>query len=243
MLTGVALLLAVAAAKPSETPPADLVGTWAVAHVAVNMADQPHWNYRPEDPSLIGRELVVGGDQVRFADVRGTHCEPATWKQEPWTWQELTDGVFLGPKAPATPAAWRVSSPPKRKMTVYVPCGRSTTWQKLSWLVPVGPDRAIMELDPETVLFLVRRKADEKPKPSFSCAKAATPAEKAICESFVLAGWDRSVSLAWQRAQEVGHNDSMDEQKAWLRTRDKCGGDGACLERTMRQRTQDLSQF
>src|SRR3954451_9014877 len=150
MFTEVAFLLAVAAGKTVEPPPAELVGTWEVAHVAVNMADQPHWNYRPEDPSLIGRELVVGADQVRFADFNGTHCEPGTWKRESWTWKELTDGVFLGPKAAATPAAWRVKPPPKGKMMVYVPCGQSTTWQKLSWLVPVGPDRAVMELDPET---------------------------------------------------------------------------------------------
>jgi uncharacterized protein len=97
-----------------------------------------------------------------------------------------------------------------------------------------------LEIDTETVLFLVRRKADEKPKPSFSCTKASTPTEKAICESFVLAGWDRSVSLAWQRAQEFGY-DSMEDQKAFLRTRDKCGGDAACIEKAMAQRTQDLT--
>lgn len=240
MFTEIAFLLAVAATKAVEPLPADMVGTWEVAHVAVNMADQPHWKYRPEDPSLIGRELVVGADQIRFADFKETHCEPATWKRESWTWRQLVDDVFLGLKAPGTPAEWRIKPPPKGKMAVHIPCGHSTTWQRSSWLLPVGPDRAIMEVDFETVLFLVRRKADEKPTPSFSCAKASTPTEKAICGSFLLAGWDRSVALAWRRAQEVGINDSMDEQKAWLRTRDECGGDPACLVRTMEQRTRDL---
>src|SRR4051812_47221608 len=99
MFTEVTFLLAVAAAKTSGPPPADLVGTWEVAHVAVNMANQQHWDYRPEDPSLIGRELVVGNDQIRFADFRENHCEPASWKRESWTWKQLVDGVFLGLKA------------------------------------------------------------------------------------------------------------------------------------------------
>jgi|SRR5450432_2332935 len=242
MFTGIAFLLGVAATKAVEPLPADMVGTWEVAHVAVNMADQPRWNYRPEDPSLIGRELVVGADQIRFADFKENHCEPATWKRESWTWKQLVDGVFLGLKAPETPAEWRIKSPPKGKMAVHIPCAHSKTWQTEVWLLPVGPDRAIMELDFDTVLFLVRRKADERPKPSFSCAKSSTPTEKAICESFVLAGWDRSVSLAWRRAQAAGIIDSVDEQKAWLSTRDKCGGDAACLERTMQQRTDELCQ-
>jgi hypothetical protein len=240
MFTAVTFLLAVAAAKTAEPPPAELVGTWEVAHVAVNMADQPHWKYRPEDPTLIGRELVLRTDQIRFTDFREYHCEPATWKRESGTWKQLVDDVFLGPTARTTPAEWRVKSAQKGKLAVHVPCGQSSTWRQPSWFLPVGPDRAILELDTETVLFLVRRKADAKPTPSFSCAKASTPTEKTICDSFVLAGWDRSVSLAWKRAQEFGY-DSMDDQQSFLRTRDKCGGDAACLERAMAQRTQDLT--
>jgi len=245
MFCGLAFVVAVAAsaAKAPEGPPADLIGTWEVVHVAVDMADQPHWKHRPEDPSLIGRELVIGAEQVRFADFRETHCEPASWKRESWTWKNLVDNVFLGPKSTATPADWRVKAPAKGKMVVHVPCGQSETWQRASWLVTVGPDLAIMELDPETVLFLARRKSDAKPKPSFSCAKASTASEKAICDSFVLSAWDRSVALAWQKAQEAGINDSIDEQKAWLKTRDACAADAVCLEAAMKQRANKLSRF
>ena len=76
-----ALGAAVAVAQAASGPPGDLIGTWEVVHVAVNLADQPHWKHRPEDPSLIGRELVIGADQIRFADFKEAHCEPATWKQ------------------------------------------------------------------------------------------------------------------------------------------------------------------
>ena len=127
-------------------------------------------------------------------------------------------------------------------MKVHVPCGLSKTWQTASWFLPVTPDRAILELDPETVVFLARRKADATPAPSFSCAKATTPTEKAICGDFVLAGWDRSVSLAWRKAHEDGINDATDEQKSWLQGRDKCAGVAACLEAAMKQRTRQLSQ-
>lgn len=240
MFSELALVLAVVGVQSAGAPAADLIGTWEVAHVGVNMADQPHWNYRPEDPQLVGRELVVSSDQIRFADFNGTRCAPATWKRESWSWKDLTDEVFLGPKSSATPAEWKLKTVPRGKVTVHVPCGHSPSWTKRSWLVAIAPDKVIFELDPETVLFLARRRDDAKPKPSFSCAKASSATEKAICGSFVLAGWDRSVALAWQHAIEVGKNDSMDDQKAWLHTRDKCGSDAACLERVMRDRTTEL---
>ncbi|HEY8927316.1 MAG TPA: hypothetical protein VIU64_23195 [Polyangia bacterium] len=49
--------------------------------------------------------------------------------------------------------------------------------------------------------------------------------------------------MAWQKAQEAGINDSVDEQKAWLKTRDDCASDVACLETVMKQRTAKLSRF
>jgi uncharacterized protein YecT (DUF1311 family) len=53
-----ALLGAVARAE-EQAPPAALIGSWDVEHVAVDEQDQMHWDVRPDDPQLLGRELTI----------------------------------------------------------------------------------------------------------------------------------------------------------------------------------------
>jgi uncharacterized protein len=109
------------------------------------------------------------------------------------------------------------------------------------WVVLEGSDKLIMHLDIQVMLVLGRRPLATKPSPSFPCAKATTPTEKAICGSFVLAAWDRRVALAWHQLNETGlRANEFEEQKTWLRSRDTCLSDAACLEKTMSQRVQDL---
>jgi uncharacterized protein len=100
----------------------------------------------------------------------------------------------------------------------------------------------VMHLDSQVMLILTRRRPDAKPRASFSCDKASTPTEKAICGSFTLAALDRSVALAWRRSSVSSgvSAERLQEQKAWLRTRDACGTDAACLERVMDQRITQL---
>jgi hypothetical protein len=66
--------------------------------------------------------------------------------------------------------------------------------------------------------------------------------EKSICSSFSLAAWDRSVALGWRRLTANGTaSGDLEEQKAWLRTRDACGADAACLEEQLKRRALNLA--
>ena len=77
--------------------------------------------------------------------------------------------------------------------------------------------------------------------PSFDCAKAGTPTERAICTSPVLSSLDRALTDAWSsRRQRDGSGELLAEQRRWIAKRDACGSNAACLERSMRDRVEVL---
>lgn len=68
------------------------------------------------------------------------------------------------------------------------------------------------------------------PGPSFDCSRAGTPTEIAICATPSLAALDRALAEAWSASGRRA------DQTAWLRSRDACGADVACLTQSMRAR-------
>ncbi|MCO6185404.1 lysozyme inhibitor LprI family protein [Rhizobium sp. L1K21] len=64
--------------------------------------------------------------------------------------------------------------------------------------------------------------------PSFDCAKANAPEEKAICGDDVLSELDVMVSKAYE-GFEAYHQPKKDVARALLQDRAKCGADKACL--------------
>jgi uncharacterized protein YecT (DUF1311 family) len=71
------------------------------------------------------------------------------------------------------------------------------------------------------------------PVPSFDCARAGNATEDAICSSVALARLDRDVAGAYRGKQRYADDaektTTRDSQRAWLGTRNACGGDIACL--------------
>jgi uncharacterized protein YecT (DUF1311 family) len=235
----------------SETtgPPASLLGTWDVMNVLVDGADQPHWQYRPDDPEIMGRELLVKPDRVQFNFGREANCVDPGWRSRKATWGYLMEMGF--PRAgdtPTTPADYGLKVSRKTTVNVYSFCtppasklrpGAVWFWAFDDvWIVQQSPDRLVMHLGSQVMLILARRPADARPRASFPCQKASTPAEKTICGSFTLAALDRSVAMAWRRLTENGRADSelLEQQRAWLQTRDACVTDEVCLEREMKDR-------
>jgi len=71
--------------------------------------------------------------------------------------------------------------------------------------------------------------------PSFDCAKASTPVEKAICASGDLSALDKQIADEYPAALSIGQA-KVAEQRAWLVQRDKaCAPDYAteCLRRVL----------
>ena len=74
-------------------------------------------------------------------------------------------------------------------------------------------------------------------KPSFSCAKAQTPTERAICKSETLSRLDVQLSNLYAAARRTRHAKRYKQtQRAWLKKRNACGSNASCLEQRYRER-------
>lgn len=82
-------------------------------------------------------------------------------------------------------------------------------------------------------------------EPSFDCARAQSPSEKAICASDELSRLDRALSEAYKKAfsqQASGYRETFKGQQiAWIAGRDQCGGDALCLAAAISQRIEVLA--
>lgn len=81
--------------------------------------------------------------------------------------------------------------------------------------------------------------------PSFPCSKATTTTERTICAVPRLAAMDEALASAYRSAgaSNIGAGAARalrDEQRKWLRARDACGADVACLEASYRARADDI---
>jgi uncharacterized protein len=79
--------------------------------------------------------------------------------------------------------------------------------------------------------------------PSFDCARAAKPAERAICRDFELAKLEREVTDAYLRARALNgpaERELTSRQRIWLASRDACGPDKTCLMQSMGGRLNEL---
>ena len=80
--------------------------------------------------------------------------------------------------------------------------------------------------------------------PSFDCTRASSPTEQAICGSGDLAELDRAVARNYATAMATqnaaGRARLQEDQRTWIRQRDRCGADEMCLVTAMGQRSQAL---
>ena len=258
MVAGVALFMIVAghAAPVDADLPAAIAGTWDVETVAVDAEDQQHWEVKPDDPTLMGRTLVIETAGTQFDDGKEVGCKPLSLYRWSTTWGFLVAKGFPRPpmggrsRSP-TPGDFGLKMAKSQKVAAYSLCSASTGRKSAhfpgdAWVAVESPDRLALHYDNQVLLLLRRRAADAKPSPSFDCGKATSPTERAICTSFDLASWDRSVALAFRRALE-GKPPARQEllkraQHEWLRTRDACGAKTECLDERLWRRVDDLNQ-
>jgi len=239
-------------ASADPVVPPEIAGTWDVEHVEVDRADQMHWEYQPEDPRFLARELTISAQETRFsANKEG--CKPSSFPRLSTTWADVFRKGFR--RAPGAgrgthpmPEDFHLPVSKQAKAVAYLLCpksGRSAgeAWLEDEWVAVQGPDMLVMHEDPQILLILKRRAPDAKPRASFSCSEASSPTEKTICGSFELAGWDRSVAAAFRRAVERDPETRpklLEQQKVWLHKRDACGADVACLDAILWRRVDDL---
>lgn len=72
--------------------------------------------------------------------------------------------------------------------------------------------------------------------PSFDCSKATTAVEKTICSNAQLSSLDRELSVLYK---EFG-SEQRDAQRAWIKQRNLCQADTACLVSSYRDRISSI---
>ena len=87
--------------------------------------------------------------------------------------------------------------------------------------------------------------AAEAGAPSFSCARASTADERAICRNEALRAADARMASLYRDIQGCtmmgGRGDNIDIQREWLARRALCGSNNACLSRIYRARIAEFT--
>lgn len=81
--------------------------------------------------------------------------------------------------------------------------------------------------------------------PAFDCRKASSASEKAICASEELGRLDRQQQQAWKAMNSAlqehpQHAALKQDQLAWLKARDRCMADAACITKAYQGRLSQL---
>jgi uncharacterized protein YecT (DUF1311 family) len=239
------------------TTPPELLGTWEVTQVALDTKDQPHWRYEPNDPRILGRILVLEADGAIKFNFGREVCDHVDWASG----STMTLSALIGNSFPRPPHVGLTRNPTPQDFDLKLGVQTITPLSAVcsnadgsrekgikwgnAWFVSVASEKLVVGYDGDTVLVLARVAPASPAKPSFSCKGSLDATETAICGSVVLAGYDRSVAAAYKRSRkrrETEQESVQDEQRQWVKERNRCGSDAACLEDRMRERIDALMQ-
>jgi uncharacterized protein YecT (DUF1311 family) len=241
-------------AEAKAVVPADIAGTWEVTHVAVDAQSGPQGHFREDEPQFMGRALAIEESGVRFPVGHHVDCKQTDWTPRATTWGRLIASGFPrsaagGKRVTPTPQDFALDVKPGQRTKAYSLCPSTKSpsrFQQDSWIAARNPTTLYFHFSPDLLLVLQRRAADTRPVASFDCARPpANKTEETICHSFDLAAWDRSVALALRQATERSpENESSlrESQAAWLKERDACATDAACIKEKLWRRVELLSQ-
>lgn len=245
-------LLALGEGATAATPApgsGDFVVVAARRDTAVNNAQGA---YQEDDPQLVGRLIHIDPSFASF-DGDSAVCQPLNVRT-----QRLPAGALFRSTFPrgtsanytrfAQPADFRLPIKASTPITATrFQCLRQSRhgdlWRNAS-IFSLGDGRAAL-LWPAYSFVLILKPFDLKSpvSPHFSCAKAATVTEKAICSDHQLASWDRSAASAYKLAYD--NFDDRDQvianQKAYLQQRERCGADKDCILGTMQTYTLNIA--
>ncbi|SFU08697.1 Protein of unknown function [Kosakonia arachidis] len=245
-------------ANATETP-ISIIGQWRVVSGETDNYATTYFNTKIDDPRYVGRVVRFDNDVVSGEAAMNIDCQqPAYLQQSPMTLNEVivkTSGERRFP--PIIPVAedFGLNGLGKQKITPIVlqcqqghlgPDGESIG----NWVALLSADKLLMYWNDNSYFVLKRVTAEEKITPTFSCNAKLSDTEQVICSDNELAAWDRSVNDAYtiqlQQQQDIDPADKAAlagmkaAQRDWLKKRNQCQADAACLTKSMRDRTFEL---
>lgn len=236
--------------------PYNLNGLWQVEKVYTNNMMSTRPDIISNDPNLVGRTINFSTDKISGEMLVSEGCNQPSFIIQPKTTinslialtngteknDSLADNYSLKPQGnhEVTPIVIQCVS------GIVGPTGEATG----NWLAMLDKQTMLINWDSNSLLELQKIPADAVALPSFNCQRAATATEKAICSSFDLSAWDRSVSSAYEMATAQIKITGIDvpekltslkkAQNKWLTLRDACKDDKICIEKQLASRVSDL---
>ena len=148
--------------------------------------------------------------------------------------------------------AW-VEAPKRTGRTALMYAAENASPATIKVVLDAGADPTVKDSDGNDMSFYLGRNprftaterslgvlglakaADQYSGPSYSCSKARTPTEKAICGSEVLRIFDAQIARAFSALRTKAGSSIVEEQRQWLQSRDQsCAADTDCLAEKMR---------
>lgn len=242
---------ALAGCASGAVSPTDLQGSWEVRQVAVDHRDQPHWAYYPDDPRLLGRELDITASAISLDDGSRVCTAPALSSEAMVPLQGFIGQRFPRPEHFATPTAptlqdFGIELADSPVTPLRLACTPDASPWNGAWLVLLPSGELLTNFDNSGYVLVLHRLDKGSPvKASFDCARARSATEQAICASPELARYDLNVAAAYRRALDLAADDAgtlRQQQVEWLKARNTCAADAACLKQRMQERVGQLMQ-
>jgi len=245
--------------------PANLIGRWQVQEVHINTTSGRATHFSWGDPRLKWRifefsDTKIENDAYDFDD----KCVGPSAKYVDATPIDLFFRSIGGYDYPPTPGInpvmdYRINVNAEKNLRAIILSCADGIWQgdlgasdpKLgdlairgAWIILQGDHYMYLRWRDESVLRLEKIRDQSPIIASFDCAKAGTKTERAICASYRLGAFDRSVADAFERysiqASSPDLENAMEEQRIWLKQRDACGLNEKCILKKMRFRLSNL---
>ncbi|MEQ4531643.1 MAG: lysozyme inhibitor LprI family protein [Mixta sp.] len=234
----------------------NLDGIWQVKHVYIDSTQMSRSDFLSDDPNLVGRTVNFSTDKISGEMLVSEGCSQPSFIIQPKTALNsliaLTNGTE---KNDSLADNYSLKQQGNHEVTPIViqcvsgivgPTGEATG----NWLAMLDKQTMLINWDSNSLLELQKIPADAVALPSFNCQRAATAPEKAICSSFDLSAWDRSVSIAYKMATAQIKMTGVDvpekltslkkAQNKWLTLRDACKDDKSCIKKQLVSRVSDL---
>lgn len=232
-------------------------GQWQVRRVLLNEERMDRLLYQVDDPRLVGRTVSIEPVHIESDLPEASTCtQPVLEPHLQPLNVLLTDTLVSTRPGQDLARAFGLSLPGTQEVKVAwtacttgrfgpslkgMPASRQTKSGR-TWVALAAPNQLLLRWYGDTVLVLEPVPSEQQPRPSFACDRARLPAEQAICASPRLASYDLSVFEAWKWLVQTCEgeasclNEARRTQRQWMLTRNRCGGDEACLRRAMKSR-------
>jgi len=259
------LFLPIPGYSHGDNLPDNLVGSWQVHEVHINTTSGRLTQFSWGDPRLKWRifefsDANIGNDAYDFDD----KCAKPSAEYVNATANDLFFRSIGGYDYPPMPGVkpvvdYRININGEEDLRAIILSCADGIWQgdlgvsdqKLgdlavrgAWIILQNDHSMYLRWRDESVLRLEKIRDRSPIIASFDCVKAGTKTERAICASYRLSAFDRSVADAFARyASQVSGPDlenAMEGQRIWLKQRDACGLSEKCILKKMRFRLNDL---